>query len=238
MQIFRDTNYNFIGNKKKAFILSGLLVALTVVSLVVPIHPDRGFGPNMSIDFVGGTVVQLKFEKPVLDDLAQLRTLVSDLGYGKPEVKTVGREEHNEVQIIVKRQKEGTLVADEIRGALAKGYAGNPFEIRRLEKVGPKVGGELAEKAVWSILFSLLAIVIYIAVRFHLPFGIAAIVALFHDVVIVIGVFSFLNAEISLPVVAALLTIVGYSLNDTIVVFDRIRENLTGSLVKKSSFLR
>jgi preprotein translocase subunit SecF len=229
MQFFNSPNINFIGNKNKAFILSGVLIGATILSMVVPIYPNRGLGLNPSIDFVGGTVVQLKFEKPISDDLGTIRAVLSGLDYGTPEVKTIGKPADNEIQVIVKTSKEGTTVADEIKGALGSSYGENPFEVRRQEKVGPKVGGELARKAAMSVVLALLAIVIYIAFRFHLPFGIAAIVALFHDVIITIGVFSVFNIEFSLPIVAALLTIVGYSLNDTIVVFDRIRENLGGA---------
>ncbi|MBD3390807.1 MAG: protein translocase subunit SecF [Chitinivibrionales bacterium] len=232
MQLFKSTKFNFIGNRNKAFALSAALVLITIVSLIY--HPLRdGMGPKMSIDFVGGTLVQLKFEKPVVDDLAKIRASIDALGFGQPEVKTVGGE-GNEVQIVVNKKAEGTLVGDEIRAGLARDYAENPFELRREEKVGPKIGGELQQKALMAGLLSLLAILVYIGIRFHLPFGIAAIVALFHDVVITIGVFSVFNLEISLPIIAALLTIIGYSLNDTIVVFDRIRENLGGTISRTS----
>lgn len=227
MQLLKSTNINFIGNRKKAFIFSGVLFLVTAVSLVF--HR----GPNLSIDFVGGTVVQIKFERSVDRDLGLIRAIINDLDFGQPEVKTVGTE-GMELQIVVRKTAEGTLVGDEIKNALASKYADNPFVLRREEKVGPKIGGELQSKAVLAILLSLVVIVIYIGVRFHLPFGIAAIVALFHDVVVTIGVFSVFDAEISLPIVAALLTIVGYSLNDTIVVFDRIRENLSGGVSRKS----
>lgn len=233
MQILSSTNINFIGHRNKAFIFSGVLFLVTIVSLFY--HPFRqGIGPNWSIDFVGGTLVQLRFEKPVRDDLGQIRNIVGELGFGTPEIKTIGVEKDNELQIVVKRRREGTTVASEIKTALTKNYPDNPFQLRREEKVGPKIGGELQQKALWAVLLSLVAIVIYIGIRFHLPFGIAAIAALFHDVIITIGAFSMANAEFSLPVVAALLTIVGYSLNDTIVVFDRIRENLGGSVAKRS----
>ncbi len=232
MQLFKSTNYNFIGNRNKAFVVSGALILISVISLIY--HPLRDhMGPKWSIDFVGGTLVQLKFERPVISDMAQIRSAVSALGFGAAEVKTVGGK-GDELQIIVNKKAEGTIVGDEIKAALASSYPNNPFDLRREEKVGPKIGGELQQKALWAGLLSLLAILLYVGVRFHLPFGIAAIIALFHDVVITIGVFSVFNLEISLPIVAALLTIIGYSLNDTIVVFDRIRENLGGSISRTS----
>ena len=228
MQLFKTPNINFIGNRNKAFIFSGILFAITIVSLII------NKGPNLSIDFVGGTVVQLKFEKPIVNDLDKIRSAITDLDFGQPEVKTIGGREDNEIQIIVEKKAEGTLIGDAIKEALKKKLSDNPFELRREEKVGPKIGKELQRNTLIAIILSLIVIVIYIAIRFHLPFGIAAIVALFHDVVVTIGVFSVLDAEFSLPIIAALLTIIGYSLNDTIVVFDRIRENLGGLSAKKS----
>lgn len=228
MQFFKTPNINFVGSMNKAFIFSGILIVITIISIIM----HKGLNP--SIDFVGGTVVQLKFDKPVIEDLGKIRAIVADLNYGQPEVKTIGKPQNNEIQIIVKKKAEGTAVGDEIKSVLAQKYGENSFELRREEKVGAKIGSELGRNAFLAIVFSFIVIVIYIGIRFHLPFGIAAIVALFHDILITLGVFSITNAEISLPVIAALLTIVGYSLNDTIVVFDRIRENLTGVAAKKS----
>ena len=233
MQFFKETSYNFVGNRTPAAFISGLLIAATIVSIVI-----RG-GLNMSIDFAGGTLIQVQFEQPVADDLGTVRTAVAAIAAGTPEVKTLGRE-GTEIQIIIKSlddlSAQGAGSGDQIRIALEKVFPDNPFSIRRQEQVGPKIGGELQQQAIWAILLSLLAIVVYIGFRFHLPFGIASIVALFHDVIITIGVFSVFNVEFSLPIIAALLTIVGYSLNDTIVVFDRIRENMAGGAAGKKSF--
>lgn len=234
MQWFSNPHFNFIGNRKKAFVFSAILLVLTILSLLY--HPYRqGMGPNLSIDFVGGTLMQVKFDEPIAEDRAQVQRVIADLGYGTPEVKRIGAVEDAEIQIVVKAREQTTEVSEQVREALGNAFPDNQFTVRRTELVGPKIGGELQQKAIWAILLSLVSIVIYIGLRFNLPFGIAAIVALFHDVLITIGVFSVLNVEISLPIIAALLTIVGYSLNDTIVVFDRIRENLSGS-VSKTSF--
>jgi preprotein translocase subunit SecF len=227
MHFLKSPNIDFIGKYQKAFIVSGVLLCASVISIIA-----HG-GLNMSIDFVGGTLVQCKFEKPVRDDLSDIRGIITGLQLGQPEIKTVGPADQHQVQIVVKKKAEGTVVGDKIKEALATQYTQNPFEVQRIEKVGAKIGGELQRNAFLAIGLSLIAIVIYVGFRFHFPFGIASIVALFHDVVITIGVFSITNAEFSLPIIAALLTIVGYSLNDTIVVFDRIRENLGGSLVRK-----
>jgi len=228
MQFFKSPNIDFIGNRNKAFVFSGMLFVITIVSIIM--HK----GLNASIDFIGGTVVQLKFEKPIEGDLGTIRSIITELDFGSPEVKTIGSKGDNEIQIIVKKRAEGTLVGDAIKNGLKEKYGDNPFDLRREEKVGPKIGKELQRNGTIAIFLSLIVIVFYIGIRFHLPFGIAAIVALFHDVVVTIGVFSVLDAEFSLPIVAALLTIVGYSLNDTIVVFDRIRENMGGLSSKKS----
>lgn len=229
MHLFKKTpNINFIGSRNIAFIFSGFLFVVTIVSLVI------NKGPNLSIDFVGGTVVQLKFEKPIVDDLGKIRSAVTDLDFGQPEVKTIGKKGDNEVQIIVKKKAEGTRIGDAVKEALTKALSDNPFELRREEKVGPKIGKELQRNSAIAAVLAMIIILIYIGIRFHLPFGVAAIAALFHDVVVTIGVFSVLNAEFSLPIIAAILTIIGYSLNDTIVVFDRIRENLGGLSAKKS----
>jgi preprotein translocase subunit SecF len=229
MQLFKSPNINFVGNRKKAFYFSGLLFLITLVFLGI------NKGPNPSIDFAGGTIVQLKFEKPITSDLGKIRSIINDLGFGQPEVKTIGKNIDNEIQVTVKKKAEGTVVGDAIKQALIKDYSENPFELRREEKVGAKIGGELKRNTFIAILLSLLGIVIYIGIRFHLPFGIAAIIALFHDVVVTFGVFAVFNFEVSLPIIAAILTIIGYSLNDTIVVFDRIRENL-GTMSTKKSF--
>jgi len=227
MQFFKETKINFVGNRTKAVYFSVALFLLSVVFLIA--HK----GMNASIDFVGGTLVQVKFEKTIeSEDLTAIRGAIDQLGYGTPEVKTIGDYHKGEIQVIVK-SGEAENVGEEIKAAMASALPDNSFTLRREEKVGPKIGGELQEKAIWAILLSLLVIVIYIGMRFRLPFGIAAIVALFHDVIIVLGAFAVFDYELSLPIIAALITIVGYSLNDTIVVFDRIRENMTGTILKK-----
>lgn len=228
MRIIKETNINFIGNKRYFYTGSALYMLATIIALVL-----RG-GPNWGIDFVGGTMVELKYEKAIVQDLQRIRTVVGDLKYGDAEVKTVGRESDNQIQITVKRTMEGTLVSDEITSSLKKQMPDNPFTLMRQEKVGPKIGGELKWAAIWSLILGWGAIIVYVGLRFKLPFGVAGVVALVHDVLVAVGFFAFINAEISLPIIAALLTIVGYSINDTIVIFDRIRENLGTSTVRKS----
>jgi preprotein translocase subunit SecF len=219
VEIFKNTNINFLGFRKKAFIISGILIAATFASIIY----YGGF--NLAVDFVGGTLTIIKFEKPVQKDIGKIRGIINNLGLGSPEVKTVGTLDKNEVQITVKKKSEGSFVSDQIKAALSKNYSDNPFTIEKEERVGPKVSAELAQKALIAILLSWMAIVIYMAFRFKLPHGVAAVSALIHDVIITTGVFTIRDAEISLSFVAAILTVIGYSLNDTIVVFDRIREN-------------
>jgi preprotein translocase SecF subunit len=219
IEIFKNTNYNFLGFRKKGFVISAILILTTFGSIIY----HGGF--NLSVDFVGGTLTLFRFEKPVQRDITKVRDIVNSLGLGSPEVKTVGAFDRNEIQITVKKKSEGSYVADQIKSALSKQYSENPFTLEKEERVGPKVSAELAQKALMAVLLSWIAIVIYMAFRFKLPHGIAAVAGLIHDVIITTGVFTIRNAEISLSFVAAILTVIGYSLNDTIVVFDRIREN-------------
>ncbi len=197
-------------------------LALIVVGLVsVAIH--KGF--NTSIDFAGGTLVEVRFEPAV--PLEEVRAVVERAGFSGAEVTNFGSEE--EILIKVKAIGEAAEASEQITKALREHF-GDSFNdtdgLRRVESVGPKIGGELKTAAFWAIIYSLVGIVVYISWRFEFRFAIAAIVALIHDVLITLGFFSVTNLEISIPVIAGILTVVGYSLNDTIVVFDRIRENL------------
>jgi len=190
-------------------------------------------GPNYGIDFKGGSLIQVQFKgSPPLAEIR--RVFGNEPQLGGVEIKRYGEIKNNEVLIGVQKSTEIASTVEAVSGVLEKAFSGE-YEIRREEAVGPKIGNELKWKALLSIFVSLFAIVLYIWLRFQFRFGIAAIAALFHDVTITLGVFSVLNLEVSLPIIAAFLTIIGYSLNDTIVVFDRIRENLFSE--KKLSIL-
>jgi preprotein translocase subunit SecF len=228
IEIFKQTNFNFLGFRKKGFVISSILIITTIGSIIY----HGGF--NLAVDFVGGTLTIFRFEKPVQRDIGKIRDIINSLGLGSPEVKTVGTFEKNELQITVKKKSEGSFVADQIKAALNKNYSENPYTLEKEERVGPKVSAELAQKALMAILLSWIAIVIYMAFRFKLPHGVAAVTGLIHDVIITTGVFTIRNAEISLSFVAAILTVIGYSLNDTIVVFDRVRENTHKGLIGKN----
>jgi preprotein translocase subunit SecF len=228
IQFFKDTKIDFLGYRKIAITFSIILTIITIVSVIF----HRGF--NYSIDFVGGSLVQLKFEKSVKNDLHKIRSAVASLNYGSPEVKSIGAEDNNELQITIKKKADLSTIGEELKTVIKQKYPDNSFEVRRYETVGPKVGGELKRDAIISLSLALIAILIYIAFRFYLPFGVACLIPLFHDVIVTAGFFSVFNIEFSLTLVAALLTIVGYSLNDNVIIFDRIRENMKGGLGKKT----
>ena len=226
--LFSGLRFRFLSMRKAAATISLAVFGLGLVS-VVGIN-----GVPLGIDFAGGTLLEVHFEPAVAvkDIRAKMADVLVDdkiLDLSSSEIKQFGSE--NDILIRIAESETGTDVADGIKQVLKSGFASNiPDElewIRRQEKVGPKIGTELSEAAVKAVLVSLLLILIYMAWRFHrFLYGIAAVVALFHDVLITVGLLSIFNIEITLAVVAALLAIVGYSLNDTIVVFDRIRENL------------
>ncbi|MBN1482440.1 protein translocase subunit SecF [candidate division KSB1 bacterium] len=218
MQVLQNTKIDFVGKRKIGYIISAALIVVGLVSLVF-----HG-GPTLGIDFTGGTSLDLSFENDIT--ASELRTSLADIGFGDAEIKRIGLTEASEFIIRVEKTEEGTEAGQIIEDELSKDFPDNPYEIRSILDVGPKIGGELARAAILAILVSLLGILIYISWRFEFKFAAGAVIALFHDVIITLGIFSLLNLEISLAVVAAFLTIVGYSLNDTIVVYDRIRENL------------
>ncbi|MDR0330274.1 MAG: protein translocase subunit SecF [Chitinispirillales bacterium] len=229
LQFFKDTKYNFL---RYAKIAVGCSLAFIIVS-VASVAAHRGF--NMSIDFAGGTTLHLKFEKPVRDEIAAIRSSIGALNYGAPEIKTIGAAEQNELQITVRsKAADINTVLNDIRGALERDLAGNAFTVLRNENVGPKIGGELTRDAVIASILALISILIYVGIRFKLSYAVASVVPLFHDVCITLGVFSLMDLELTLPFLAAVMTVIGYSLNDTIVVFDRIRENVKGGLRGKA----
>ncbi len=219
MQFFTDTHYNIVDKRKMGYILSGTLILLSIISLII-----HG-GPKYNIDFTGGALIQLKFDKEV--SIQDIRSAISSIGMKEAEIKHFGAP--NEVAIRVGAEFDLETVSHNIEEAIRKAMPDNAFEEQRTEKVGPKVGHELIIDAFLAIFWSMILILFYIMWRFEFRFSIGAIVALVHDVTITIGLFSLLDIEISAPIIAAVLTIVGYSLNDTIVVYDRIRENLKSS---------
>jgi preprotein translocase subunit SecF len=267
MQLIKsDINIDFIGKQKIGFVLSIILICLSVGSLII--HK----GPNYGIDFVGGTLIQVKFDQEV--PIGKIRSGLTDIGFSDVSVQDFGQKIDYEFLIrtgILEMTDKG--LSQSISDAI-KASTGVAPEIRRVEMVGPQVGKDLRETALLAIFYSLLFITIYISGRFELKwmlsgvtagslmtavyflsvfnfsmavliaaalvvtltlfwvlrlkYAMGAIVALIHDVFITVGIFSILNLDFSLPIIAALLTIIGYSLNDTIIVFDRIRDNVKG----------
>lgn len=211
MRFLSKTNIDFISKQQITGFLSIALIVAGIASLIM-----KG-GPLLSIDFTGGTVAQVKFEKPV--ELGQLRETLSDYGFKGAEIVEFGSPD----EILIKTQFSGS--SSEISEKLTLAL-GNSFTLRRVESVGPKIGKELQTDALKAIGLALLLILIYITFRFDRYYALGSVMALIHDVLITLGVFSLLDYEINLSIIAAFLTIVGYSLNDTIVVFDRIRENI------------
>lgn len=214
--IKKQTRIDFMGKFKSAMVFSGLLILAGIVSIVM--HGGLKYG----IDFKGGTLVQLKFpEAPSIDSI---RSGLKEIGLADSTIQEFGSP--NDILIRVERS-EGKMeeMGSQIKEALeeTKGFKG--IVVERVEMVGPKVGKDLRMKALLSIVYAIIGIVIYISWRFEFQYAIAAIIALIHDVMITMGAFSMLDKEFTLVIVAAFLTIIGYSLNDTIVVFDRIREN-------------
>ena len=221
MQFFRHPRINFIGARRRAAIFSLILIGAGFVSVAV----HRGF--NTSIDFAGGTLVEVRFDPPV--ELTEVRQVLADEGFSGAEVTHFGSEE--EILIKIKAIGDPAEASARIGNVLDQRFVQqdarrDSIDMRRVESVGPKIGAELKTSAFWTIIYSLVLIVVYISWRFEFRFAIAAIIALIHDVLFTLGFFSVTNRELSIPVMAAILTVVGYSLNDTIVVFDRIRENL------------
>ena len=216
IELIKKANIDFISRRKTFILASVIVIAVGLVSLII-----KG-GPLFSIDFEGGTLIQVRFEQGT--QVENIRNQLSAIGYGDATIQTFGAE--NEFLVRVKTSTKSETQIAELRAAFASINGANDYEIRRLETVGPKIGKELRGDALMAVLVAMLGIVVYISFRFKFVFAMGALAALAHDVLITLGLFSVLNIEVSLTVIAAFLFIVGYSLNDTIVVYDRIRENV------------
>jgi preprotein translocase subunit SecF len=210
------SNVNFVGKMKKAFTISLVMIVISVASVIM-----HG-GLNYGIDFAGGTLVQIKFQKePPVDGV---RSAFRTIGLENSIIQSFGI---NEVVIrTAESSSDPKGLSGKIDDALSGAFGKGSYEIRRVEVVGPKVGKDLTRKALLAIVFSWIGMLIYISWRFEFRYAVGGILALVHDVIITVGVFSILNKEFDLTIIAALLTIIGFSINDTIVVFDRIRENV------------
>ncbi len=220
MEIIKpNTKIDFVGKIKFALILSWVLIGIGIVSMVL-----KG-GPLYGIDFRGGTLMQIKFAKKV--SAGAIRKALKDMGVQTGSVQSVGAEADNEFLLNYETTEEDLeQFSEKIREQFVATFGKDSFEIRRAEIVGPKVGKDLREKALFAVGLSCIGMLIYIWFRFEFRFGLGAVLGLVHDVLITFGALSLTNTPIDLPVVAALLAIVGYSVNDAIIVCDRIRENI------------
>lgn len=218
MRFFADASYKFLEKRKSAYVFSAILIVIGVLSITV----HRGL--NYGVDFTGGTLFQVRFDQDV--SASDVRGALGGAGLANIQVQNFGEENEFLVRTAEFLEGDDRELDERVQATLDERFGGDSYEVVRREAVGPKVGGELRQRAVGAVLLSFLATLIYLAFRFEWRFGLAAVIATVHDVLVAFGLISLLNIEISLPTVAAILTIIGYSLNDTIIIFDRIRENL------------
>jgi len=223
MRIFENTNYDFLGKRKTFYLIPTVIIVIGFIILFTTNSIPLG------IDFSGGTEIQLKFENDV--NISDLRDAMDEAGFAGMEIKTMGTEK--DILLRTPMQEEGQIVSNKIQEGIKSKITDNSFEVMRTDKVGPKIGEELRRNALFAIIFSLIAILIYLAFRFQFVFAVGAVVALTHDVLITIALIAIANflfpdlrLEFNQSMLAAFLTLVGFSSNDTVVVFDRIRENI------------
>jgi preprotein translocase subunit SecF len=222
MRILQKTNIDFMGTRKIWYSLSGLIILAGIIGMFT-----RGI--SFGIDFLGGTEVLVRFENA--PEIGTVRNAVQNAGFASSEIKSFG----NPYDILIRtpEQGKGAVVLDLIRENLKKELPNNPFVILKEDKIGPKIGAELRKNAIYAVVSALAIILIYIGFRFKFIYGVAGVIALFHDALTTLGVIVLLNGlsphlnlEIDQNIMAAFLTLVGFSINDTVVIFDRIRENL------------
>ncbi len=219
LHLIKETKIDFIGRRRIAYLFSVVIIAIGLIAFAQ--RSEKNFG----IDFTGGTVQQFKFERPVT--IEEVRASMAKIGLGDVPIQIFGAGR----EMIIRTFAD---TSEEVTRQFRQDFSGNSFEVTRVEKVGPSIGRDLREKATWAFFYAMIGICIYISLRFEFRFAIVAIIALLHDVLVSVAAVALTGREISLPVIAALLTVVGYSINDTIVIFDRIRENL--NVMRKSKF--
>lgn len=228
MRLFNNAQYRFIEARKKAYVVSGIVLAIGIGAMAANIA-SLGSWQNYGVDFVGGSLVQVRFEQPVT--AGELRDALG--GAQAPPITQFGSDNEFVIRAPLNEDASITEVAEDIEASVSANLPNSGVEVVRTELVGAKVGAELQTKALQAVLFSFILTLLYLAFRFELRFGLAAVIATAHDILITLGFLALFRVEIALPTVAAILTILGYSLNDTIVVFDRVRENMRAKGARK-----
>jgi preprotein translocase SecF subunit len=227
LQLFRTPSYDFIGRRRWAYLISIAFILAGLVSIAA-----KG-GLRYGIDFSGGTLIQVRFERPVPAD--RIRAGLDTIRLGDSVIQEFGEPREFLLRLPLLEASPEELTR-RVQEALAQDASLGRPEIRRVEFVGPHVGRDLQLQAIYAVLASMVGILIYVAVRFDLKGGVASVVAIIHDVLVCLGAMSLTNREMSLPVLAALLTIIGYSVNDTIVAYDRVRENRGKGVRRREPF--
>tara|TARA_Y100000768_G_C23960139_1_gene674904 strand:- start:1004 stop:1915 length:912 start_codon:yes stop_codon:yes gene_type:complete len=212
LKIISNTNFNFLEQKRKALLISSLVIVLSFLSFFTQ-------GLNYGIDFSSGYIVQLEFDKDI--KIEKIKDSFADKSVNNITVQYYG----NQKEVIIKLQESTMYNQNNINEFLSTVLNNNEYKIQKLDFVGSQIGSELRTKGEWAMLVAIISILVYIGFRFEFLYGIGAILALIHDVLITVGIFSLLQLQFDLSVLSALLAVIGYSLNDTIVVYDRIREN-------------
>ena len=225
MNFLVNTSIDFLGKRKIAVTFSAAFLLFSLIALLV-------LQPNLGIDFTGGTQVQVLFKKDGIT-VEQIRGALDSEQFA--EIQRLA-DNQNEFLIRLQSAENSEATWENIAQGFVASFGKDSFERRSIEKVGPKIGGEMRNKAITAIIWALALIMVYIAFRFEWRFAVGAVFALAHDVLFTLGIFTMLGLEINLSVIAAFLTIVGYSLNDTIVVFDRVRENL-GDSTRRAAYI-
>jgi preprotein translocase SecF subunit len=220
MRLFKKTSIDFMGKRNLWYTVSATVIIVGMISLAI-----KGF--DYGIDFLGGTELIVQFQNRV--EISAVRGALDRAGLGKAEIKAYGSDRDILIRTTTITTEQGTSVGDMLRDALKSGFPSNPFTVQKEDKIGPKIGAELRRDAMYAVVASLIAIWVYVWFRFKFIYGLGAVAALFHDVLVTLGLVSIfdgvMNLEIDQNMIAAFLTLVGLSVNDTVVIFDRIREN-------------